>query len=61
ELLLKVLDGTPVNGHWWVLFGALSSVEYWVTVTDTTTGDSVEYHNPSGRLGSVADTSAFPR
>ena len=61
ELVLKVLDGTPVNQHWWVFYGALSNVEYHVTVTDTVTGAQKTYTNPSGNLGSVADTSAFPQ
>src|SRR4029453_19669463 len=29
ELVVKVLDGRPVNGHFWVFYGALSDVEYW--------------------------------
>jgi hypothetical protein len=61
ELVLKVLDGTPLNQHWWVFYGALSNVEYRVTVTDTVTGAQKTYLNPSGTLGSVADTSAFPQ
>jgi concanavalin A-like lectin/glucanase superfamily protein len=60
ELALKVIDGTPLNHRWWVFYGALSSVEYHVKVTDTATGAFKEYTNPSGTLGSVADTSAFP-
>lgn len=60
ELILKILDGTPLNQHWWVFYGALSSVEYKITVTDTMTGAVKTYENPSGNLGSVADTNAFP-
>jgi ELWxxDGT repeat protein len=59
EVVLKVLDGTAVNGHHWVFYGALSSVEYTVTVTDTQTGEINTYKNPSGRLVSMADTGAF--
>ena len=59
EVILKVLDGTPVNGRFWVFFGALSNVEYVVTVTDTTSGKVKTYRNPSGQFASVADTSAF--
>jgi ELWxxDGT repeat protein len=59
ELVLKVLDGTGVNGHLWVFYGALSNVEYSVTVTDTQTGAARLYRNPQGRLGSLADTLAF--
>jgi ELWxxDGT repeat protein len=59
EVLLKVLDGTPLNGKFWVFYGALSNVEYTLTVTDTQTGAVKEYRNPSGRFASVADTGAF--
>ncbi|HEV8240487.1 MAG TPA: ELWxxDGT repeat protein, partial [Thermoanaerobaculia bacterium] len=59
EVMLKVLDGRGVNNHFWVFFGALSNVEYTLTVTDTATGAVKIYSNPSGRFASVADTSAF--
>ncbi len=59
EVVLKVLDGRGVNGHHWVFYGALSNVEYIVTVTDTETGAARRYFNPPGRLGSVGDTQAF--
>lgn len=59
ELLVKVLDGRGVNGKWWVFFGALSDVEYTLTVTDTQTGTTRTYFNPQGRMASIGDTSAF--
>jgi ELWxxDGT repeat protein len=59
EVVLKVLDGRELNDKFWVFYGALSSVEYTITVTDTATGKTRRYTNPSGRLASVADTSAF--
>ncbi|MEA2604424.1 MAG: hypothetical protein QOF89_5416 [Acidobacteriota bacterium] len=59
EVVLKVLDGRTLNNKFWVFYGALSNVEYTLTVTDTQTGVVKTYTNPSGRLGSVADTSAF--
>jgi ELWxxDGT repeat protein len=59
EVILKVLDGQSLNGHHWVFFGALSNVEYSLTVTDTQTGAARRYTNLPGRLGSVADTKAF--
>ena len=60
ELVVKVLDGRGINSSFWVFYGALSNVEYSMTVTDTVTGTIKTYANPSGHLGSVADTSAFP-
>jgi hypothetical protein len=59
ELVVKVLDGRSYNGHFWVFYGALSDVEYTLTVIDTQTGLTKAYFNPQGRLGSVADTAAF--
>ena len=59
ELVLKVVDGRAFNGKFWVFFGALSNVEYTITVTDTQTGAVKTYFNPQGRLASVADTAAF--
>ncbi|MCP4657595.1 MAG: hypothetical protein GY856_19490 [bacterium] len=59
ELVIKVLDGRPVNGRWWVFYGALSNVEYTITVTDTMTGVSKTYFNPRGELSSVGDVGAF--
>jgi photosystem II stability/assembly factor-like uncharacterized protein len=59
ELMIKVLDGRGFNGHFWVFFGALSDVEYEITVTDTANGTARTYRNEQGTLASVADTSAF--
>jgi ELWxxDGT repeat protein len=59
EVVVKVLDGRPLNGKFWVFYGALSTVEYTLTVTDTQTGVVKVYTNPLGRLASVADTAAF--
>jgi len=61
ELVVKILDATPVNGSFWVFYGALTRVEYWVTVLDADTGTSRTYHNPPGSQCGLADTSAFPR
>jgi len=59
ELIVKVLDGRGVNGYFWVFYGALSSVEYAITVTDMDSGATKTYPNTAGTLASVADTSAF--
>ena len=34
ELVVKALDGRAVNGYFWIFYGALSDVEYTLTVTD---------------------------
>ncbi|MEO8430525.1 MAG: PKD domain-containing protein [Acidobacteriota bacterium] len=60
ELVLKVVDGRTFNGNYWVFYGALSNVEYTITIKDTTTGTVKTYHNPSGTTASLADVNAFP-
>ena len=59
ELVVKVVDGRAFNNRFWVFYGALSNVQYTITVTDTMTGVAKTYSNPEGNLASVADTSAF--
>ena len=61
ELVTKVLDGSRLNGHYWMFFGALSDVEYWLTLRDTAAGGSQRtYHNPPKEICGQSDTSAFP-
>ena len=38
-----------MNGFIWTFYGALSDVEYWVTVTDTEQDRNRTYHNPAGQ------------
>ncbi len=49
----------PLNGHFWVFYGALSNVQYTITILDTQTGTTKTYTNPQGTQASHADTSAF--
>lgn len=59
ELVVKVLDGRAINGNYWVFYGSLSNVEFSLTATDTATGASRRYANPSGTFASRGDTGAF--
>ena len=59
ELMIKVLDARPVNGRFWVFFGALSDVDYTITVTDRVHGGQKVYRNRQGDLASRADVEAF--
>ncbi|HVR30791.1 MAG TPA: Calx-beta domain-containing protein [Thermoanaerobaculia bacterium] len=61
ELIVKMLDGRPLTGAHWLFYGALSDVEYWVTVTDTATGARKLYRNAPGNICGVGDTGAFPQ
>ena len=60
EVIVKVLDGRGLNGHFWVFYGALSNLEYTITVTDTQTGVRKTYTNPAKRFSSQGDTEAIP-
>lgn len=62
EVMVKILNGTPVNGHYWVFIGGLSTVEYEVTVTDNLDSDypSKTYRKPAGSTCGIADVTAFP-
>ena len=59
ELVVKVVDGRAFNGRFWVFSGALSDVEYTLTVADTVTGAVKTYKNPQGTLSSFSDAGAF--
>ncbi len=59
ELVVKMLDGRQINGHFWVFYGATTNVEYWITVTDTQEGTSVEYRSPPGEFDVGTDVRAF--
>jgi hypothetical protein len=54
-----VLDGRSINGSWWVYFGALSDVAYFVEVTDLSTGATKRYESRPGTICGQADVSAF--
>ncbi|RPI24931.1 MAG: M6 family metalloprotease domain-containing protein, partial [Acidobacteria bacterium] len=60
ELFVKLLDGRGVNGYFWFFYGALTNIEYTLTVTDTQTGNVRTYFNPQGVQAGGHDISAFP-
>lgn len=59
ELIAKMIDARPLTGSFWFFYGALTNLEYWITVTDTDSGDVSTYYNPPNVLGAEADTRAF--
>ena len=60
EVLVKVLDGCPVNGHAWVFTGGTTDLGYRVRVTDTVTDEIRDYRNEPGRPArATTDTTAF--
>jgi hypothetical protein len=61
ELMVKVLDGCSLNGHFWVFISPGSTVGYTIEVTDHSTGAKRSYTNPLGAVPTLtADTQAFP-
>lgn len=60
ELTVKVLDGRPVDGHFWVFWGSLSTVEFTLTVHDRERGWLRSYRNPAFEQTAGSDTAAFP-
>ena len=60
ELMVKVLDGCAINGHFWVYAAASTDVEYQMTITDTQTGAKKVYSNGLGQVAeTVTDGMAF--
>jgi hypothetical protein len=61
EVLVKVLDGCPVNGHYWVFVTAGTNVGLEVRVEDTARGLTWMRSNPDLTPAQpIQDTSAFP-
>jgi hypothetical protein len=59
ELVVKVVDGRPSNGHFWVFAGALSDVTYEIVVTDSVSGIVRKYSHAQGPPASLSDVTAF--
>ena len=60
EMLVKVLDGCGVNGHYWVFAASATDVGFEIEVTDTQTGDLRQYtKNPGEAAVAMADMAAF--
>jgi hypothetical protein len=60
EVVVKVVNGCGLNGHYWLFASGLTDVEVRLTVTDTKTGTAKVYVSPQGRaFEPIQDTSAF--
>ncbi len=59
ELLVKVLDGRGINGHFWFFWGAMTDVQYTITVVDTETRGVRTYEGEQGIQKSGNDINAF--
>ncbi len=59
DLLVKMVDGRPVNGRFWFFFATLTSRGFEITVTDHQTGAVRTYRKRAGVLRSRGDIVAF--
>jgi len=58
EYLIRISTVTD-NGRAWIAIPTFTDVEFWIDVTDTTTGQSKQYHSPAGNRTLVYDPSYF--
>lgn len=60
EMMVKVLNGCDINGHFWVYGSASTTVEYSLTLTDLENGAVRTYTNPLGQSAiTITDSAAF--
>ena len=61
EMLIKVLDGCAINGHYWVYSAAATDLGLDITVTDTATGATWTYEKePGPPAAAITESEAFP-
>ena len=60
ELMVKVLDGTKINGHHWLFWGGITDLEYDLEILDVKSGVSQTFYHPPGDLCGGAETTSFP-
>ena len=61
EMLIKVLDGCAINGHYWVYSAAATDLGLDITVTDTATGAIWDYAKaPGPPAPAITESKAFP-
>lgn len=59
EMVINVIDGRRLNGHWWVHMASLTDVNWMLTIRDTQTGAVWSHTNPPGEIDPVLDPEAF--
>jgi hypothetical protein len=59
EVFVKVLDGTAINGQFWVFYGGLTDLEYTLTVKENQTGRVKTYQKEPGSACGGFDTDGF--
>jgi hypothetical protein len=67
EITVKMVDGRPVNGRFWVFIASMTTTPFTVTIVDTSVAGCVAaancpartYTNPAGSNRNFIDVSAF--
>jgi hypothetical protein len=59
EIFVKILDGRPANGKFWLFYGTLTDMDVVLTVTDHLTGDVRRYRKPARSFCGEFDLRAF--
>ena len=60
EMLVKVLDGCGINGHWWIFAAAATDQQFVLQVRDTVTGATRNHWRTAGAPAeAIADLQAF--
>ncbi len=60
EMLVKVLDGCAINGHYWVYVSAATDVSWDLSIEDTESGEVWTRSHPGGSPSpAITDTQAF--
>jgi hypothetical protein len=57
EVVAKVINGCPVNNHWWIFGAGATSTSYSLNIIDTATGRSAGYNGAV--LCPIEDTGMF--
>ncbi|MEM9292228.1 MAG: Kazal-type serine protease inhibitor family protein [Acidobacteriota bacterium] len=60
EAVVKILDGRLINDHYWVFVGALTDLEFEITVEDIVNLTTATYRNEPGNRYGIADDRALP-
>lgn len=67
EVTVKIIDGTPVNGHFWLFAATMTDQPFVLEVVDTSVVCAVApclprlYVNPAGKNQNFIDVRAFPQ
>jgi hypothetical protein len=59
EVVVKVLDGRTIDGHYWIHWSALTDEAFSITVMDRLTMTPRIYEKPAGSVTAVIDRASF--